>query len=212
MTSSSCLVDLSLRAFSDRLAEKSPTPGGGSMAAYLAATGAALASMAFRFSTGEKYAAVAGAMQGRAAALDGARARALELVDLDSASYDAVSAAYKLPKASPEEQAQRRAAVQAALRRALELPYETMELALGALRIAVIGARDANKNLGSDLESGALCLWSAVEAAHGNVAINAGSIDEREWADTRLRAARAMRVEARALLEELRGALGREPV
>jgi formiminotetrahydrofolate cyclodeaminase len=182
------------------------------MAAYLAATGAALASMAFRFSTGEKYAAVAAAMHERVAALESVRARALELVDADSASYDAVSAAYKLPKASAEEQARRRAAVQAALRHALELPYETMERALDALRIALTGVEGANRNLASDLEAGALCLWSAVEAAHGNVAINASSLDEREWADTRLRAAHAMRVEARTLLEELRGALGREPM
>ena len=54
------LIELSLAAVTDTLAARTATPGGGSAAAYAAAVGIGLASMAFRFSTGEKYAAVAG--------------------------------------------------------------------------------------------------------------------------------------------------------
>src|SRR5262245_16985547 len=92
------LVDSTLTEFADKLAARTPTPGGGSMAAYLAACAAALVSMGYRFTSGEKFAAVEGAMAERAQKLDSVRQRALELVDADAGSYDAVTAAYGLPK------------------------------------------------------------------------------------------------------------------
>lgn len=198
------LVDLSLTQWCAQLAAKTPTPGGGSQAACLVASGAALVAMACRFSTGEKYAAVEAYMGGRAEELDALATHALANVDADSRSYDAVSAAYKLPKATPEEKAARAAAVQKALQGALELPLETMETALAGLRLAAVAARDANKNLGSDLASGALCLWAGLEAAWCNVAINAGGITDKAWLEPRLLASKALRAEGEKLRDELR--------
>jgi glutamate formiminotransferase/formiminotetrahydrofolate cyclodeaminase len=60
------LRDLSLAEFARRLSEKTPTPGGGSVAAHLVGLGAALGCMAFRFTSGPKYAAQERAMAGRA--------------------------------------------------------------------------------------------------------------------------------------------------
>ena len=175
MTPQPELVDLSLREFAARLAARTPTPGGGSMAACLAACGAALASMAFRFTSGEKFAEVEADMTRRAQALDEARSRALELVDLDAKAYDGVTAAYGLPKANEAEKTDRKAAIQAAMKHALEVPFETMQVAIGALRLAAEGAGAINKNLASDCAVGASCLAAAVEGAFLNVRINAGS-------------------------------------
>jgi formiminotetrahydrofolate cyclodeaminase len=97
------LVDLTSRAFSDSLAARTATPGGGSLAALMVADAAALLCMVARFSTGEAYAEVSSAMEARCAAGERVRQRALELVDLDARSYDAVSAAFKLPKADDEQ-------------------------------------------------------------------------------------------------------------
>jgi formiminotetrahydrofolate cyclodeaminase len=198
------LVDLTLTQFNSSLAAKTPTPGGGSQAALLVANGSALVAMACRFSTGEKYVAVEPYMLGRAEELDALAQKALQNVDADSASYDAVSAAYKLPKGTPEEKAARTAAIQKGLQGALEPPLETMETALAGLRIAAVSAAQANKNLGSDLASGALCLWAGVEAAGCNVAINAGGIQDKAWLEPRMKAAAAVRAEAQRLLDELR--------
>lgn len=163
--------------------------------------------MAFRFSTGEKYAAVAPYMAGRAEELDALRARALELVDRDSAAYDKVSAAYKLPKATDAEKAERAKAIQRALQGALELPLETMETALAGLRLAAAGAADVNRNVASDLETGAWFLRSGLEGGLANVRVNAGSIEDRAWLDRRLSAAEALRSESEKLLESVRAAL-----
>jgi methenyltetrahydrofolate cyclohydrolase len=182
----SSLLDQSLRDFTDRLAERTPTPGGGSMAAYLAASGAALTAMAFRFTSGAKFAAVEADMASRVGQLETLRHRALELVDRDSAAYDDVTAAYKLPKSTDSEKSLRADAVQKGLRGALEVPLETMRVARDALVIAAAGAAVINPNLASDCATGSWCLWSAAEAAALNVRINAGSIVDAAYTGARL--------------------------
>lgn len=206
MPPQSKLVDLSLRAFAEQLAARTATPGGGSMAAYLAACGAGLVSMAYRFTSGEKYAAVEADMLRRAELLERARGRALELVDLDSQAYDDVTAAYALPKATEAEKADRKAAIQAALKHALEVPFETMQVALDGLRLAAEGAGAINRNLASDLTVGAGALALAVEGAFQNVQINAGSIADGDWTHKKLAACETIRTEVRELHEGARRA------
>jgi methenyltetrahydrofolate cyclohydrolase len=203
------LSELSLAEFAERLAARTPTPGGGSVAAYLAACGTALCSMAFQFTSGEKYARVQALMAARAKGLDTLRPKALELVDRDSAAYDGVTAAYALPKASEEEKGRRAEAVQAALRAALEVPFETMQLALAALRIAAAGAPEINQNLASDCAVGSTCLANAVESAFLNVRINASSIRDPEYVGLRLGDCEGMRLEARDLLAVVQKAVER---
>ena len=139
-------------------------------------------------------------MAGRVEELDRLRARSLALVDLDSRSYDAVTSAYKLPKASDAEKAARTAAIQTAMKGALDVPFETMQHALSALRLCAAGIGDINPNLVSDCATGATCLWSAAEAAFLNVRINAGSITDKAYASTKVDAGRAMCEEAHRLL------------
>lgn len=200
------LIDLSVTEFGNRLAERTPTPGGGSMAAVLVADGCALGAMAFRFTSGEKFAAVEGAMARRVEALEALRKRALPLVDRDSRSYDAVTAAYKLPKTNDAEKAARTAAIQAAMKGALEVPAETMERALEGLRLVAEGLNDVNPNLVSDGATGATCLWSASESALLNVRINAASIADKAWAKSRLDHCLSLAEEAHRLLAQAKSA------
>lgn len=200
------LVDLPLTSFADRLAERTPTPGGGSVAAHLAQLGTALVTMAFRFTSGPKFAAVEGAMATRIEALESLRRRATVLVDRDTESYDAVSLAMKLPKESEADKELRTRAVQAALVGALEVPFETLETALAGLHLCAAGAGDVNPNLASDCATGALCLAAACESALMNVKINANSIRDKAYADARFERASKMQGEADRLLESIRAA------
>jgi formiminotetrahydrofolate cyclodeaminase len=211
MTGTPKLADLPLTEFVHRLAERTPTPGGGSVAAQLAAEGAALTEMAFRFTSGEKFAAVEGEMARRVEELEGLRSRSLELIDRDSRAYDEVTRAYRMPKAIDTEKAARRMAVQRALGNALDVPFETLETALAALRLSAEGAPDVNPNLASDCTTGALCLWSAVEAAFANVRINAALLEDKQRAAERLSAGEALRRDAHQLLADVRKALDRKP-
>lgn len=203
------LVQLTLAGFADALAARTPTPGGGSLGAYLVASGAAVASMACRFTSGEKYAAVEREMAARCAELDRVRARALPLVQRDSDAYDAVTAAFRLPKATEVEKAARTAAVQSALKGALEVPLATMELALEGLRAAAACAGSINPNLASDCATGAIAMLAGLEAAWHNVGINAGSIQDAAYVSERLARAASMRSEAEALSRSVRDSLER---
>lgn len=193
------MIDRSLVAFTDLLAARTATPGGGSMAAFLAASGAALVSMACRFTSGEKHAAVEPAMLAAVAKLDALRPRAMALVDADAASYDAVSAAFALPRADDAQKAARTAAIQAGLRGALEVPFETLGLAVEGLEQAAPRAAEVNKNLISDLGVGARCLASAAEGAYLNVRINAASIQDAAYVAQRLGVAESRLARARDL-------------
>ena len=209
MPSSPALPELSLAAFADALASRTPTPGGGSLAAYMVACGAATVSMACRFSSGEKYAAIEAAMRSRAEALDRVRTRALELVQRDSEAYDRVTAAFGLPKSNEAEKAARAAAVQAAMKGALEVPFETMELALEVLRRAGEAAPAINPNLASDGGSGALAATAGLEAAWHNVSINAASIKDADYVRAKREAAEALRREAARLASDVRAAISK---
>jgi glutamate formiminotransferase/formiminotetrahydrofolate cyclodeaminase len=93
-----------VHAFLDALASPEPTPGGGSMAAVVGAAGAALVSMVARLTRGKKgYEEHDARMQ--AIALEGDRRREdlLDLADRDAGAFDAVMAAYRMPKETDQE-------------------------------------------------------------------------------------------------------------
>jgi formiminotetrahydrofolate cyclodeaminase len=171
--------------------------------------GAALGCMAFRFTTGPKYAAVEAAMAGRVAELERIRDRASLLIDADSRAYELVMAGYKLPKATEAEKVARSAAIQAGLCSAIEVPAETLELARHALALLAEGGADLNPNVLSDCASGGWCLLGAAEAAFLNVQINAASLTDRAEGEKLLSASEAALKEARAAAESLRAAVAR---
>jgi formiminotetrahydrofolate cyclodeaminase len=204
------LRDLSLSEFAERLAAKTPTPGGGSVAAHLAGLGAALGCMAFRFTSGPKFAAVEAQMALRVAELERIRERAALLVDEDSRAYELVLAGYRLPKATEAEKAARSAAVQAGLQAAIAVPAETLELAGRALELLAAGAPDLNPNVVSDCASGGWCLLGAAEAAFLNVRINADSLADKAAGAASLAASSEWLVKARADAGTLHGAIARK--
>lgn len=167
------LLDLGARALLDRLASTDPTPGGGSAAAWAGATGAALVAM-----VGGMDKTRTGDADERER-LDEARARAetagaalRSLVDEDAGAYDAVMAAYRLPKGTDDEKAARKAAIQAALERATEVPLRTAEGCLAVLEAAVQAAADGNPNALSDALTGGALAWAGLKGALANVRIN----------------------------------------
>ncbi|MBK7643141.1 MAG: cyclodeaminase/cyclohydrolase family protein [Planctomycetes bacterium] len=201
------LRDLKLPEFAARLAEKSPTPGGGSVAAHLAQLGCALGCMAFRFSTGPKFAAVEAQMNARAEELERIGAQAAPLIDEDSRAYEGVMAGYRLPKTTEAEKAERSAAIQAGLGGAIQVPAETLALARRGLELLAAGAPEVNPNVASDCASGAWCLLGAAEAAFLNVRINAASLSDKAAGAVRLAACEVDLRRTRAAAESLRATI-----
>src|SRR5262245_18669970 len=99
------------------LASPDPTPGGGTAAAIAGAMGASLLVMVTGLAKSKTNSdAEKAALADARAALEPMIARFTALADADTGAFNAVMAAYRLPKASDEEKAARTRAIQDALR------------------------------------------------------------------------------------------------
>jgi glutamate formiminotransferase/formiminotetrahydrofolate cyclodeaminase len=105
--------------------------------------------------------------------------RFLELVDRDTEAFDAVLAAARLPKKSPEEVRARDAAMETANHRAAEVPLQVVEGAGRALELALAAARDGNPSSVSDAGVAGVAALAAAEGAALNVRINLPSLTDR---------------------------------
>jgi formiminotetrahydrofolate cyclodeaminase len=182
-------ADLTVREFLERLASDTPTPGGGTGAAVVGAVGAALVRMLAVLTVGKpKFASVEPLMQAVAASAGEAVEAFTQLADADARAYDAVSAAYRLPKGSDAEKTARKAAIQAAMRGACEVPLRVMEQCLEVIGLAKNAVLSGNPNAASDGAAGAEFARSALVVAAYNVRINLAALDEDRWSkDVRTR-------------------------
>jgi formiminotetrahydrofolate cyclodeaminase len=155
------------------LASPEPTPGGGTAAAVAGAMGTSLLVMVSglaksKNNTGDEKAALAKAR----AAIEPITARLTDLADADSASFEAVMAAYRLPKASDEEKLARSKAIQSALRGATEIPLETLRACAAALDQSRVVVDYGNQSAASDTGVAIGLLKAAAAGAAANVRIN----------------------------------------
>jgi glutamate formiminotransferase / formiminotetrahydrofolate cyclodeaminase len=191
------LVDQTVIGFADAVASEAPTPGGGSAAAAVGALGAALGTMVAngsahkrgwdaRWETFSEW-----AVRGREM-----MERLLALVDEDGRAFDALMAAYGMPKQTAEERAARTAAIERATRGAIDVPLRTMRAALDAMDVVRAMAEIGNPNAISDAGVGALCARAAVRGAFLNVRINAGGLKDQDYVSPVV--AEAAEIDARA--------------
>lgn len=178
------LKKLEVTAFADLLASDAPAPGGGSTAALEGALGAALTAMVCGLTVGKaKYAAsqeLVESVREKCAAL---QVRFLDVMDRDTEAFNAVAAAFALPKGTEEEKAARSKAIQAALRGCIDTPMEMMELAAETLELTESLLGRFNDSAASDLGVAALSLRSAIQGAWLNVRINISSIKDQDLAE-----------------------------
>lgn len=166
--------------FLDAVAANTPTPGGGSAAALAGALGAALAAMVGRLTVGKrKYAAVEQEMATLIIKAEKLRATLTARMDEDATAFDAVMAAFKLPKGTEEEQGARNAAIQKATIGAAEVPLGTARDALSVMELALTVARKGNVNAVSDAASAAWMAMASIQSALLNVRINAASLEDQ---------------------------------
>lgn len=166
-------------SFIDELASAAPTPGGGGASAYAGALAAALASMVGNLTVGKKtYADVEDEVRASLARLDALRARLMELVDEDARAFEPLAAAYRLPKATPEEQAAKNAALQQALVGASDVPLAIMRAVADVVDEADYLAHHGSKMARSDAGVAAAFARAASDGASLNIFINAASMDD----------------------------------
>jgi formiminotetrahydrofolate cyclodeaminase len=152
-----------LSEYLDVLSRKTPVPGGGSAAALVAATGAALISMVADYSLNKgRSKRIEAKIRSVRAQSERIRRRLLDLVDLDARGYLKVVQARGASAA-----VQRRA-----MRAAAKAPREVCRLCYKAVRLMPYLVENGNPSLISDIKVAAEILFAGFNAAHINVEIN----------------------------------------
>jgi glutamate formiminotransferase len=171
------------------VAEPTPTPGGGSVAALAGALAAALGEMVCGVSLKRK------SLADHHPALEAARANLARLreqlmanIDRDAQSYEAVLQAFKLPKSTDAEQSVRRRAIEAASKHASAVPLETAELAAAVAHELAGLAGITIAQAASDLTVAADLAETARRGGAENVRANLSSVgDEARLRDIEAR-------------------------
>ena len=176
------LASMSLRAFADELSMDSPTPGGGSVAAYCGALSAALSSMVSNLTVGKKgYEDVGAEMASVAVTAQALKDDLLGAVDRDSLAFNKVMEALRLPKTTPEQAREKEAALEEATKEATLVPLEVLEKSVEAVRLAKAVASRGFKSSASDAGVGGLAGAAAGEGAYYNVLINLPGIKDGQF-------------------------------
>lgn len=155
-------------------AAKTPTPGGGSVAAVIGALGTALARMALAYTVDKpEHAAEADRLKTLAGELEQAGGQFGQLMAEDIAAYQEYAAARK---ASDQQKQQ-------ALLRAVSVPMEIVVLA-GAVvaRLDEVKAL-VNPSLLSDLRAAAVLISAAARAASTSARVNIAALANRREAE-----------------------------
>ncbi|MDP9360599.1 MAG: glutamate formimidoyltransferase [Acidobacteriota bacterium] len=200
------LASMTVREFVDELSSDSPAPGGGSVSALAAAMAAGLAAMVAVLSHTRK------GFESKQPDLDRIAVRAqtlkdqfLAAVDADSAAFDQLLDAMRMPKSTPEEQAARDLAMMEATVAATEVPLSVLEACPEVIDLCREVGRIGLQASLSDAGVGAQAARAAAAGAYQNVCINLAGLSDAgrrgmllQRADTAWERAKKLHAEAEA--------------
>jgi len=186
-TNDSPLVNLNLRAFANETASESPAPGGGSIAAYLGALGAALGTMVANLSSHKRgWDSQWTYFSDWAVKGQKLKDTLLHLVDEDTRSFNAILDAFRLPKSTEEEKAARSIAIQEATLYAIEIPMQILRTSHEIFELSKAMTSEGNPNSITDAAVASLCARAAVHGAFLNATINASSYKDKIYVEKTL--------------------------
>lgn len=186
------LVRQTVREFTDLLSSDAPAPGGGSIAALCGALANGLAAMVGQLST--KISAKtwpyaqprpSGWTEFDTCAVNAQRLKEAFLhdVDADTAAFDAMMTAMRLPKATPEQRKTRVHAIREARRQAIETPLGVLARCVETLDCIDIALR-GNPNARSDAGVASCLVSTCAQGAWMNVLINLQDLKDLERKET----------------------------
>ncbi|MCB0762111.1 MAG: glutamate formimidoyltransferase [Flavobacteriales bacterium] len=190
------LIDLTLTAFANETASESPAPGGGSISAYCGALGAALGTMVANLSAHkrgwddrwEEFSKWA------ERGLD-FQQQLLALVDEDTAAFNRIIDAVRMPKGTDDEKAVRAQAMHDATKYAIEVPLKVARTCLATMDVLEQMVSEGNPNSVTDAGVGTLCARTGVLGAVMNAKINVKDFDDEAYKN-------AVLAECNKLIEE----------
>lgn len=189
----------------DKLASRSPEPGGGSASALVGCLGAALVSMVGNLTLGkEKYKDVQAEIENLLKETEAVRADLQRLVQEDTEAFAAVSQAYKMPKETEEQKKARSQKIQEGLKgAATEVPFQICEKSLIVARLSKTGADIGNVGAVSDAGVAVLFADACAQAAAMNVKINLNAIRDEAFTSAKWARVQEVLKEVAGLREEV---------
>ncbi|MGC9259794.1 MAG: cyclodeaminase/cyclohydrolase family protein [Phycisphaerae bacterium] len=203
----STLAEVPVKNFLAALAARTPTPGGGSMTALIAALAAGQLQMVIAYTRGKpRFAAFENMLADYEARLVRARAVLCELMEEDRAAYETLHPFMKLPPA------QRRAdpAYSAVVAAAVRIPQAVAATAGSIVQAAEVLRDKVNPLLLSDLGVAAATAMAAVAAAELNVLVNLPLLENSATAQTLAMEAAHLTAQARTQWEQVATQLRQE--
>jgi glutamate formiminotransferase/formiminotetrahydrofolate cyclodeaminase len=182
-TSTTELIDGVARAVAAVSASRAAPPGGGTVAASVAALAAALTQMVAGLTEGRpRYAHVTEEMRSVARAAGAHAVELIALVRRDADAFESLTAAYRQPKGTDEAATARAAAIERALLGATEAPLEIARQAASVAELAASVAERGNTNAAADAAVAALIADAACRAGALTVRVNAPGLRDRSAA------------------------------
>ncbi|GAA0718229.1 cyclodeaminase/cyclohydrolase family protein [Clostridium malenominatum] len=176
------LKNLTVKDFIYETASDSPAPGGGSVAALSAASAAALIEMVANLTLGKKgYEEVQEEMEEVKKVAASYKEKFVNYIDEDSDSFNKIMAAFKMPKDTDEEKAERSKVIQLSYKGAANVPLNVAKDAFALLPWAEKAVLKGNQNAVTDGAVAAMSARTAVLSALYNVKINLGSIKDMDF-------------------------------
>lgn len=177
--------ELSVKDFVGELSSRAPVPGGGGASALAGALGAALGGMVGNLTLGKKkYEAVREDIESIIAKASSVADELVSLIQEDARVFEPLSKAYGLPKATNEQERERAAVLEAALREACGVPIRIMEKSLEAIGLHEELAEKGSRIAISDVGVGVQFCKAALMGASLNVFINTRLMRDRECAQS----------------------------
>jgi glutamate formiminotransferase/formiminotetrahydrofolate cyclodeaminase len=176
------LASLTVRKFIEEIASRSSAPGGGSAAAAIAAIGTGLGCMVAQLTYGvRKFEHLDGEMRKIIPPLHNATQKLIPMIDADTNAFNDYMDALRMPKATEEDKTLRIAAMQAGLKKAIEVPLNTMRYGNSGWEWMLEIAKFGNIASKSDVEVGARALEVGIWGAYKNVLINLPGIKDEDF-------------------------------
>ena len=187
------LASLTLRGFIESVAARTSAPGGGSASAAIAAIGSGLGAMVAQLTYGvKKFEHLDSKMRRIIPPLYNTTKHLIPMIDADTNAFNDYMEAMRLPKDSAEQKSARHDAMQAGLKKAIDIPLSTMRIGDEAWDAMTEVARYGNIASKSDVEVGARALETGIWGAYRNVMINMPTIDDEEYKNRITEEAEAM--------------------
>ena len=168
--------------FLEKLSNTDSMPGGGVAASLVGAVGISAALKVCNLSLGkEKYKEHESLIKESIVKLEEYKNLLLQLMDEDAEKFKAMEEVYKMPKATEEEKAKRKKALEEACKICCEVPIKVITKASSAMLVVVKLVGKTNASAASDLKVGLKLLTTTIYSAWDNIETNLKYIEDEEF-------------------------------